>query len=92
MTTVKIMMREKRLNALMIETITEIKNTMRKTIQVKQHISRAPQWMKIKERILERVAVMLIYINYMFPLFLVTHIMIFMIMRKNLLQKIQFFG
>ena len=58
------MTREKRLNALMIETITEIKNTMRKTIQVKQHISRAPQWMKIKERILEKVAMMLIYINY----------------------------
>ena len=42
-------MREKRQNALMIEKITEVKNTMREKIKVKQQIPRAPQWMKVKE-------------------------------------------
>ena len=41
MTRVKIMMREKRLNALMIEKITEIKNWTRKKMKVKQKIPRA---------------------------------------------------
>ena len=42
-------MREKRLNALMIETITKMKNMMRGKMKMKQQMPRAPQWMKVKE-------------------------------------------
>ena len=64
--------REKRLNAYMtlslmiwknlymIETITKIKNTMRKKIKMKQQILKAPQWMKVKELLMKEVARMLI--------------------------------
>ena len=47
-------------NVYMIETIAKMKNMMREKMNTKQQILRAPQCMKVKERLMKKVARILI--------------------------------
>ena len=47
-------MREKRLNAQMVETIKKMKSAIRKKMKMEQHMQRAPKWMKVKNLIMKK--------------------------------------